>query len=176
MAKIGTRTHFIGIAARSEADTVLILPNAVSAKLPSKGMTSVEGTINGFTFITILEPDGKGGHLLRLDQKFQKRFKTNEGDEVTLEITPAEKEIEMRVPTDLQVALDKDPEVMELWQGITTLARREWIHWIASAKQSETRQRRVDQTRSKLKDGKKRPCCFNYTCAIVSYEPDGLKA
>ncbi len=42
--------------------TLLKLPKSASAKLPSRGMTMVEGTINGFRFQAALEPDGKGSH------------------------------------------------------------------------------------------------------------------
>jgi Domain of unknown function (DUF1905) len=38
--------------------TLLTLPNNASAKLPSGGMTMVEGTINGFPFRAALEPNG----------------------------------------------------------------------------------------------------------------------
>jgi Domain of unknown function (DUF1905) len=42
--------------------TILRLPESASAKLPSRGMTLVEGTINGFHSKIVLEPDGKGSH------------------------------------------------------------------------------------------------------------------
>src|SRR5947208_892881 len=38
--------------------TFLILPKTASAKLPSRGMTAIEGTINGVPFQATLEPDG----------------------------------------------------------------------------------------------------------------------
>src|SRR6266513_2654617 len=42
----------------------LPLPKNASAKLPPRGMTMVEGTINGFPFRAALEPNGKGSHWL----------------------------------------------------------------------------------------------------------------
>jgi hypothetical protein len=41
---------------------ILRLPESASVKLPSRGMTLVEGTINGFRSKIVLEPDGKGSH------------------------------------------------------------------------------------------------------------------
>lgn len=67
---------------------------------------------------------------------------------------------EPAVPADLQKMLDSDPEAMALWRDTTPLARRDWIGWIITAKQEETRARRIEQTASKLKDSKKRPCCY----------------
>jgi hypothetical protein len=42
--------------------TIFRLPESASAKLPSRGMTLVEGTINGFRSKIVLEPDGRGSH------------------------------------------------------------------------------------------------------------------
>ena len=39
--------------------TILRLPEDASAKLPSRGMTMVSGTMNGVPFKTMLEPDGR---------------------------------------------------------------------------------------------------------------------
>src|SRR5688572_3419715 len=44
--------------------TFLNLPKEASAKLPSRGQTTVEGTLDGFPFRATLEPDGRGGHWL----------------------------------------------------------------------------------------------------------------
>ena len=41
--------------------TILRLPESASAKLPSRGMTMVSGTINGAPFQALLEPDGRYG-------------------------------------------------------------------------------------------------------------------
>ena len=38
-----------------------------SAKLPSRGKTLVEGTINGFRSTIVLGPDGIGSHWFRVD-------------------------------------------------------------------------------------------------------------
>ena len=39
--------------------TFLILPKNASAKLPSRSVTAIEGTINGCPFQAVLEPDGQ---------------------------------------------------------------------------------------------------------------------
>ncbi|MEK7628004.1 MAG: YdeI/OmpD-associated family protein [Patescibacteria group bacterium] len=70
------------------------------------------------------------------------------------------KEAEAKVPTDLRTTLAATPKVLALWQSLTPIARRDWISWIDSAKQAETRTRRIEQTASKLISGKRRPCCY----------------
>ena len=44
--------------------TLLTLPKSTGAKLASRRMTMVEGTINGFPFRAALKPNGKGSHRL----------------------------------------------------------------------------------------------------------------
>src|SRR5881392_1745630 len=120
--------------------TFLILPKTASAKLPSRGITAIEGTINGFPFQATLEPDGQKSHWLKVDRKLSKSASADAGDIVTLEITPAGKDTEPEVPTDLRKALAADPKA-RLWSDITPNARRDWIHWITSPNQPETRAR-----------------------------------
>ena len=72
--------------------TFLILPKNASAKLPSRGMTAIEGSINDFPFQATLEPDGQKSHWLKVDRKLRERAGANAGDVVTLEIAPAAKD------------------------------------------------------------------------------------
>src|SRR4030095_5640889 len=87
--------------------TFLILPKNASAKLPSRGMTAIEGTINGFPFQAVLEPDGQKSHWLKVDRKLSENADADAGDIVTLEIAPAAKEPEPDVPLDLRKALTR---------------------------------------------------------------------
>jgi hypothetical protein len=48
-----------------------------------------------------------------------------------------------------------------LWDDLTTMGRRDWVHWVESAKQPETRARRVTRTVEQLSSGKRRACCVN---------------
>ena len=151
-------------AESAEADpwTFLVLPKAASAKLPSRSMTAVEGTINDVPFAAMLEPDGQKSHWLKVDRKLREAAGATPGDIVELEITPAAEEPEPDVPRDLQKALaTAEPKARALWEDITPIARRDWIHWITSAKQAETRARRVTNACSMLASGKRRVCCFD---------------
>jgi len=142
--------------------TFLILPKKASAKLPSRGITAIEGTINGFPFQAALEPDGQKSHWLKVDRKLREGAGADAGDIVALEIAPAGKETEPEVPPDLKKALAAvAPKARTLWSEITPNARRDWIHWITSAKQAETRARRINNACSMLAAGKRRPCCFD---------------
>ena len=148
--------------AKAESWTFLTLPKEASSKLPSRGMASVEGTINGAAFSATLEPDGKGGHWLKVDQKLRKAAGAEAGDVVTLEIAPMAEEPEPTVPPDLRKALASAPaKAREAWSDITPAARRDFIHWITSPKRPETRVKRIETACDMLAKGKRRPCCFD---------------
>jgi len=83
------------------------------------------------------------------------------GDTVTLEVTPVAEEPEPRVPPDLRKALTASPAALAQWSDITPVARRDWIHWITSGKQAETRVRRIANACGMLASGKRRACCFD---------------
>ncbi|OGD71152.1 hypothetical protein A3D09_01370 [Candidatus Collierbacteria bacterium RIFCSPHIGHO2_02_FULL_49_10] len=70
------------------------------------------------------------------------------------------KKSEPRVPTDLSKALTAAPKANVQWRDLTPIARRDFITWINSAKQSETHQRRIVKACSMLSSGKRRPCCY----------------
>jgi uncharacterized protein YdeI (YjbR/CyaY-like superfamily) len=64
------------------------------------------------------------------------------------------------VPPDLREALATDLDALSIWNALTPLSRNEWICWVISVKKPETRKEHVARTRSELKEGMRRPCCW----------------
>ena len=139
----------------------LVLPLSASAKLPTRSMTTVSGTLNGQAFTATLEPDGQKSHWLKVDHKLLKAASASAGDTVALEIQPVEQEPEPKLPPELRKALAAAPKAKTTWVDITPVARRDWIHWITSAKRAETRTRRLETACDMLASGKRRACCFD---------------
>jgi len=77
----------------------------------------------------------------------------------------AGKESEAQVPTDLRKALAAAPKAKAQWSDLTPIAQQDFISWLDSAKQLETRRRRIEKACSMLAAGKRRPCCYS----IVSF-------
>lgn len=151
-------------AALSDGDTpwaFVILPKPESDRLPRRGRTSIEGTINGRSFRATLEPDGQLSHWLKVDQRLLELANAAIGDDVMLEIVPVAHEPDPEMPDDVRSALTANPQAMAAWAETTTIARLDWIHWITSAKQSRTRAKRIDQTCDMLASGERRVCCFD---------------
>jgi hypothetical protein len=142
--------------------TILRLPERASRKLASRGQVAVKGTINGHGFRTVLEPDGRFGHWMRIEGKLAQAAALSAGDTARLEIETLKDWPEPNVPQDLETALAAAPQkIKDLWKGITPMARWEWVRWVNATPNPDTRKRRVEVSISKMKSGKRRPCCFN---------------
>lgn len=139
----------------------LLLPSAASAKLPTRSMTTVDGTLQGHPFQATLEPDGAGSHWLKVDRALRETAGALVGDSVALEIAQVVAEPEPAVPADVRTALDAAPAALAQWSSLTPVARRDWIHWITSGKKAQTRERRIASACEMLASGKRRACCFD---------------
>lgn len=148
-------------APKGAAWSFLVLPKPASAKLPARGMVSVEGTFAGRAFSATLEPDGEGGHWLKVGRALREAAGVAPGDEVALAVAPVAQAPEPTVPPDLREALAADAAAAATWHDITALARRDWIQWITSGKKAETRVKRVAAACDMLAKGKRRACCFD---------------
>ena len=147
--------------ARAGGSAILLLdvPDVVSKKACSSGMTTIEGTINGHPFRATLEPNTSEGHWLPINKAMREGAGADAGDTVQLAIL--EPEPEPIIPADLRVALTASEKAKILWKDLTPIGRADWIRWIVSAKQPETRTRRITRTVQQLSEGKRRPCCVN---------------
>ena len=139
----------------------LVLPKSVSEKLPRRGRTSIDGTINGHNFRATLEPDGQQSHWLKVSKQLREASGVEVGDTITLEVASVAKEPEPKLPPDFREALAANPDAKAVWNAATTIARIDWIHWIESAKQTKTRNSRVENACDMLASGKERVCCFD---------------
>jgi hypothetical protein len=141
---------------------ILRLPEAASKSMPSRGQVAVIGTINGHDFRTVLEPDGYWGHFIKVDGALQKAAGVKSGDTATLELEVTKNWPEPEVPQDFAKALAAAPlRVKDKWKDITPMARWEWIRWVNSTGNMDTRAVRIEKSVSKLNGKHRRPCCFN---------------
>ena len=142
--------------------TVLRVPEKASKKLPSRGQVAVQGTIDDPRV-----PDSPGtrwpwGPRIRVDEELQQATDIGAGDTARLEIEAIKDWPEPQVPQDLESALAAAPQrIQDLWKEITPMARWEWVRWVNATRNPDTRKRRIEVTISKMKSGKRRPCCFN---------------
>jgi hypothetical protein len=145
--------------AGGSATVLLDVPEVVGKKARSSGMATVEGTINGHPFRATLEPNTSGGHSLHVNKAMREGAGADAGD--TVQTAILEPESEPTMPGDLRVALNASDKAKTLWKDLTPIGRTDWIRWVESAKQPETRARRIRRTVEQLSEGKRRPCCVN---------------
>lgn len=139
----------------------LRVPKAASQRLPTRGLVTVDGTLDGAPFQATLAPDGEGSHWLRVAPALCQAAGAAAGDTVSVAMQPVAEEPQPRVPSDLRQALAALPAAKAQWQTLTAVARRDWIHWISSGKKAETRAKRIAVTCDKLACGQRRACCFD---------------
>jgi hypothetical protein len=156
---------------------ILRLPDEASAQLPSRGQVAVQAEMNGHAFQAVLEPDGRRGHWLKAGPELRKALSVSAGDTVTLAIEPDQEWPEPDLPEDFQSALAGAPDVTGAWESITPMARWEWVRWINATKNLQTRERRIEAGVSKLRSGKRRPCCFDLaSCTDPELAKNGMLA
>lgn len=171
MSKIQFQTKLIKI----NDWTILHLPAQASAKLPSRGMTMVSGSLNGVPFKTLLEPDGKYGPGLKPSHWFKPgndlliKANLKAGDTVEVVMEPTKEWVEPEVPVDVKQALGSSVKAKELWNDITPSARWDWIRWIRAVKTEATRKKHLKVMLDKLNKGMRRPCCFNRNACSEPY-------
>lgn len=173
--KTGNLIHFETTLFKIHGWTILRLPEDASAKLPTRSMLMVKGTVNNVPFKTLLEPDGKYGpglkpsHWFAPDDKLLKEAHAKVGSTVQVSLEPTKEWIEPEIPDDLQRALNAAPKEKALWLDITPSARWDWIRWIRAVKTPQTRQKHIDVAIDKLRKGMRRPCCFNRNLCSEPY-------
>jgi Domain of unknown function (DUF1905)/Bacteriocin-protection, YdeI or OmpD-Associated len=166
----GATIRFGATLSTIDTSSVLRLPETASKNLPSRGQVAVHGTINGVEFQTVLEPNGNSGHWMRVDDTLQHAAGISASDTATLNVEVTRDWPEPSVPQDLASAPAVAPQkIQDLWNEITPMARWEWVRWVNATKNPDTRRRRVGVSISKMKSGKKRPCCFNLSACT---DPD----
>jgi Bacteriocin-protection, YdeI or OmpD-Associated/Domain of unknown function (DUF1905) len=143
---------------KSSSGALLDVPKAAGAKLD--GMTRLEGIINDHPFRAPLEPNASGGYSLRVNQAMLRGANADVGDTVQLAVLGPEPD--PIVPADLRSAFKASYDATVLWKDLTTELRRDWIRWIESTGNADTRARRVRRTVEQLAEGKRRPCCVNF--------------
>lgn len=151
------------------ADSVFVLPlpGDIAASLPNSISLSIEGILNSFPFRGIMET-----HMLRLSKATHAAVGATTGHSINIELTRLGAEPEVRVPADLQKALAGDLAAQQTWASTTPVARRDWILWIATARQDQTRLIRIGKACSMLAAGKRRVCCFGGLNWLTKDHPD----
>lgn len=125
----------------------------VAAKIGAKHRSRVSGTIADAEYRSNLVSMG-GRLVLGVHKATLRATGARVGDTVqvmmTLDVDPLPDD---EVPGLLAEALRADPHATSAWQALAPSHRRAHVAYILEAKLEETRQRRVERTLDRLRDG-----------------------
>jgi uncharacterized protein YdeI (YjbR/CyaY-like superfamily) len=98
-----------------------------------------------------------GQTVLGLTNAFRAQAGLSVGDKVEVEIDRDDAPREVDIPPDFQKELDDHDEARAAFERLSFTHRREYAQWIASAKRTETRERRLTRAIEMLCAGAKTP-------------------
>lgn len=154
---------------------IISIPKDISSVHLTKGMNMGVVQFKDFSLlddIYPIEPDGIGGHFILLDNESILDSNIYCPLFITVDINITW--LAPMVPDDLKEELINSEAIM-IWNSLTIKAMWEWIRWIRSTSNFDTRMKRIHSTSSMLLSGKRRPCCFNTTlCTLPNISKSGI--
>lgn len=108
-------------------------------------------TINGHSWSTRIAIM-RGRHLIGLSHANRTAAGAALGDEVEVEVELDTEPVTVVEPEDFVRALDADPDARAAYDRLTVSQKRQHVRAIESAKQPETRVRRVEKALAALRD------------------------
>ncbi len=153
---------------------IIRIPVELSKEFSSRGMVMVKGVINDVEFKKPLEPDGRGSHWLEIDSALGKQIGAGNVENVSVRMEQTDEWVEPDIPDDIMNAIITE-SLLSQWNSLTTRSRWEWIRWIRSTKNIQTRNKRIFVACSKLSEGDRNPCCFDSTrCTVPEVSMSGM--
>jgi hypothetical protein len=119
---------------------------------PSK-RPPVRVTIKGHTYRTSVASMG-GEFLLPVSAEVREITGVGAGDEVDVDIELDTQPREVTVPPDFTAVLGGDADARRFFDGLSYTQRLWYVTWIESAKKAETRERRIGEAVTMLREGR----------------------
>jgi hypothetical protein len=130
--------------------TFAIVPAAAAREGGFKARMRVVGTIDGAPFRSTLMPRGGGTVFVVVPKALRERIGKSSGEEVALVLSPDVRPIVLAVPPDFQRALGTD---RARFDTLAPSRRKAFLQWVESAKQAETRTRRISKALDMVRRG-----------------------
>ena len=126
------------------------VPNEIVESLGQGKRPKVRLTLNGHTYrSTVAVYEGRSFLPLNKENRHGARVDVGNLVQVSLELDLEEREVP--IPEDLAVALDAREGAREAFENLSYTYRKEHVEAITTARQEETRRRRVERTIQALK-------------------------
>lgn len=169
------RFSFIGTVIEIGTTHLIRIPADVSKEFSTRGMCMIEGKIGDTDIHCPLEPDGEGGHWLKIRAQMLQLESVTAGDSLKVEMAESKNWYDPELPEDFDNALNAEKQLRSTWDKLTSRAKWEWMRWIGGTRNKDTRAKRISTAMDKLRKGDKRPCCFNSTmCTDITVSKSGV--
>jgi hypothetical protein len=139
MGSLSTRALLVP---RGPAAAVILDEEQVATVGEGAKRFPVVATVDGYTWRTSVVRMG-GEFMLGLNRQVREGAGVEAGDEVDLQLELDTKPREVELPPELAAALAQDPEARAAWDKQSYTHRKEHARWVADAKKTETRDRRL---------------------------------
>jgi hypothetical protein len=123
----------------------LAAPFDVEKVFGTRARVPISGTINGFAFRSSLMPM-RGKHVLCINRLMQQGARVKPGDTAHFVLQRDNKPRTVTVPALLKRALASEPKAKAVFDRLAFTHQKEFVEWVAAAKQPETTARRIDKT------------------------------
>jgi hypothetical protein len=128
------------------------VPAKVVAALGTSKRPPVRVTINGYTYRSSVAVMG-GKFMLGVSNEVRKEADVAAGETVDIDIELDTQPRDVTLPPDFAKALDKDAKAKRFFEGLSYSGKLRLVTPI-DIKNPETRQRRIAETISKLREGR----------------------
>ncbi|HEY2820735.1 MAG TPA: YdeI/OmpD-associated family protein [Candidatus Acidoferrum sp.] len=106
----------------------------------------VHGWIDGLAFENTLVPRGGGNYRFHLHSKIWRKLQIDAGAAVEVTMLLDREPREAVVSPDLAAELADTPRALAAFNTVSPSLRRHIVRWVDAAKQSKTRDKRIQQT------------------------------
>ncbi|MFI0354508.1 YdeI/OmpD-associated family protein [Actinomadura sp. 9N407] len=133
--------------------TGFAVPEDVVLGLGAGKRPPVKVTINGYTYRSTVAPMG-GRYLIGVNAGNREAAGVSAGQEVDVELELDTEPRVVSVPADLAEALAAEPEAERFFESLSYSKKSWFVLSVEGAKKAETRQRRITDAVTMLKEGR----------------------
>lgn len=155
------------------AYSIVYVPKDLSLSFSSRGLVFGRIATSYDSIILPLEPDGLGGHWFDASILLSTELRNINNEGLEIEMDTDVEWPSPEIPEDLLRELQSN-NLLAVWDSLTVKAKWEWLRWVRSTPQVQTRIKRVRTACDKLGKGMRRPCCYDQTkCSVPELSKNG---
>lgn len=146
------------ILKHGEQDACYIeFPYDVPTEFGVKGQVKIKAAFDGVEYRGSLANMGGGCHILGIRKEIRQAIGKQAGDIVHVWLCQDTEPRILDIPDDFKILLDENPESRAFYNSLSYSNQKRYVTWITSAKKAETRNERLTNAISLLKDNVKQP-------------------